>query len=99
TEAGRSVTVQSIVATADTAGRIALAMAFTGDATGTLRLVGTPRYFATAGMINVYAWLRSEALVTLLREKARVPVGPALDRGKALLVDGLNRTIGGVMTI
>src|SRR5262249_33863272 len=96
-------------------GRIALALGFTGDATGTLRLVGTPRYSKVLGMIdvpdltydlstdknliNAYAWLRSDALVEALRQKARVPVAPVLDQGKLLLLDGLNRTIGGVMTI
>jgi hypothetical protein len=115
TEAGRAVTVHSAVATADSAGRIGLAVGFKGDASGTLRLIGTPRYSREIGMIdvpdlafdlttdknliNAYAWLRSESLLKTLRSNARVPIAPVLDRGKALLVDGLNRTIGGVMTI
>jgi hypothetical protein len=115
TKAGRTVTLQSVLASPDAAGRLALAVSFTGDAKGTLRLVGTPKYLATDGMIvvpnltydlktnkdliNVYAWLRSDTLLALLRDKARVPVAPVLGRGKALLVDGLNRTIGGVLTI
>jgi hypothetical protein len=115
TEGGQAVTIHSAMATADTAGRIALSVSFTGDATGRLRLVGTPRYSAAIGMvdvpdleydlttdkdlINVYAWLRSEELLKILRDKARVPIAPALDRGKELLVNGLNRTVGGVMRI
>ncbi|MDB4877862.1 MAG: hypothetical protein JWM41_4308 [Gemmatimonadetes bacterium] len=115
TQAGRSVTVQSVLAMPDTAGRLTLAVSFTGDAKGTLRLVGTPKYLRQAGMIvvpdlnydlktnndliNAYAWLRSDALLKLLRERAAVPVAPVLDRGKSLLVNGLNRTIGGVMTL
>ncbi len=114
-EAGRAVVVRSAVATADSAGRIALSLGFTGDATGTLRLVGTPRYSADIGMIdvpdlaydlttdknliNAYAWLRSDVLLKTLRSRARVPVAPVLERGRSLLVDGLNRTIGGVMMI
>jgi hypothetical protein len=114
-EGGRSLTVQSISVSPAPGGRLALAVAFTGDAKGTLRLIGTPKYAAATGMIvvpdldydlttdsqliNAYAWLRSDVLLKLLREKARVPVAPVIDRGRALLVNGLNRTIGGVLTI
>jgi hypothetical protein len=114
-QAGRSVTVQSVVAVPAAGGRLALAVTFTGDAQGTLRLIGTPKYNAALGMIvvpdldydlttdnqliNAYAWLRSDALLELLRDKARVPVAPVIDRGRTLLVNGLNRTIGGVLTI
>ncbi len=115
TEAGRSLTVQSVSVLPATGGRLALAVTFTGDAKGTLRLVGTPKYAAATHMIvvpdldydlttdnqliNAYAWLRSDVLLTLLREKASVPVAPVIDRGRALLLNGLNRTIGGVLTI
>jgi hypothetical protein len=50
-------------------------------------------------LINAYAWLRSDALRTLFRERAHLPVAPALDRGRTLLLGGLNRTIGGVLTL
>ena len=65
---------------------------------GTLRLAGTPKYLPQLGvllvpdlaydlktnndLINAYAWLRSDKLLALLREKAEVPVAPVLDRGK-----------------
>ena len=34
-----------------------------------------------------------------MRDKARVPVGSVMERGKSLLENGLNRTIGDVMTL
>jgi hypothetical protein len=33
------------------------------------------------------------------RTKARVPIDPALERGRALLTEGLNRKIGDVLTL
>jgi hypothetical protein len=75
-----------------------------------VRFVGTPHYDAGLGqirvpdldydletdshLVNAIAWLRSDALRTLFRENARVPVAPVLERGKSLLTEGLNRTIG-----
>ena len=50
-------------------------------------------------LIKTYAWLRSDALRSTLREKAHVPVAPALDRGKDLLLQGLNRKIGSALTL
>ena len=50
-------------------------------------------------LVNAYAWLRSDALRTLFRERARVPDGPALDRARSLLLSALNRKIGSVMTL
>ena len=111
----RTVTMRSIIVSPDVAGRLALSVTFGGDASGTLRLVGTPRYRRAVGtidvpdlhydlntdsdLINAYAWLRSDALLAVFRDKAQIPVAPVLDRGRAVLVAGLNRTIGGVMTL
>lgn len=110
-EAGRSVTISSATLTPAGAGRLALAVAFGGDASGTLRFVGVPRYDTAQGritvpsldydlqtnnqLINAYAWLRSDALRQLFREKATVPVAPVLDSARSLLALGLNRDIGG----
>lgn len=115
TEAGRTVTVQSVTVSPAAAGRLALAVAFTGDAHGVLLFVGTPKYDVARGvltvpdldydiatdndLINAYAWLKSDALRSLFREKATVPVDPILDRGRALLTDGLNRKIGDAVTL
>lgn len=110
TQAGRSITVRSVAVAPHTAGRLALAVRFTGDARGTLRFVGTPRYDPGLGeivvpdldydletdsrLIDAIAWIRSDALRTLFREKARLPAMPVLQRGKDLLTRGLNRNIG-----
>ena len=115
TEAGRTVIVTDAAASPASGGRIALAIAFTGDASGTLRFVGTPVYDASArqlsvpdldydlqtddGLINAYAWLRSDALRTAFRAKARVPAAPVLDRGRELLLAGLNRKVGDAVTL
>jgi hypothetical protein len=115
TKAGHSVTVQSVVASPRPKGRLALTVTFTGDATGSLQLVGTPRLDAghdhilvpdldydlstSNGIVNAVVWLRSDELRSLFRQTAHVPVGPVLSRGKSLLENGLNRTIGDVMTL
>ncbi len=114
-QAGRSITIQSVTVSPATAGRLALSVTFTGDATGTLRFVGMPRLDATleqitvpdldydletdSDLINGYAWLRSESLRTLFREKAQLPVRPVLERGRALLTAGLNRKLGDAVTL
>lgn len=115
TEGGRTVKVVRVAVLPASQGRLMLAIDFTGDAAGTLRLVGTPRYdpalrqlsvpnldydLATDDpLVNGYAWLRTDALRETLREKAHVPVDSALDRGRTLLLSGLNRKIGDVMTL
>jgi hypothetical protein len=115
TKAGRTVTVQSATVSPVAGGRLALTVAFAGDASGTLRFVGTPRYDAARGQIVVpdldydletdsdlvraIAWIRSDDLRTLFRENARVPVAPVLERGKTLLTRGLNRKIGRLVTL
>ncbi len=115
TEAGRTVTIRSARVTPLPHGRLALAMTFTGDANGTLLFAGTPEYDRKAGELSVpnldydltsdsqliaaYAWLKSDALRELFREKARIPVQPLLDKGRALLDDGLNRKLGDAVTL
>ena len=115
TQAGRSVTVRSVAASPAPGGRLALTVDFTGDANGTLRFVGAPRYDAARGrivvpdleydldtdnrLVDAVAWIRSDALRALFREKAELPVAPVLERGRALLTKGLNRTVGGAMTL
>lgn len=115
TQAGHTVTVQSVVASPVSRGRLALMVTFTGDAKGTLRFLGTPRLDAghdhilvpdldydietNNDLINAFASLRQDAFRALMRDKARVPVGEVMERGKSLLENGLNRTIGDVMTL
>ncbi len=115
THSGRSVTLGAVTVSPQSGGQLALDVMFSGDATGSLRFVGTPVYLASAGEITVpdlnyalqtndalirtFAWLRSDDLRALFLDKARVPVGPVLDKGRELLLAGLNRKIGDVMTL
>jgi len=115
TEAGRTVTVRSARVSPLPHGELAFEMTFTGDANGTLAFVGTPQYDRRTGQLTVpnldydlntdsniitaYAWLKSDALRELFREKAQLPVQPLLERGKSLLTDGLNRKLGDAVTL
>lgn len=115
TEASRTVTVRGASVTPLPAGQLALAINFTGDAKGTLVFVGTPKYERSSGQLTVpnldydlttdsdlitaYAWLKSDALRSLFRDKARIPVQPLLDKGRSLLSDGLNRKLGDAVTL
>jgi hypothetical protein len=112
---GHPVRLRAVRVAPQSKGRIELAVSFTGDASGTLRLVGTPQLDTARGTITVpdldfdletnnnllrtYSWLKSVTLRSELRRKARVPVAPAIARGKALLLDGLNRKIGEAVTL
>ncbi|MEP6689720.1 MAG: DUF4403 family protein [Gemmatimonadaceae bacterium] len=114
-QSGHTITIRSVSVSPAAGGRLALSGTFTGDASGALRLVGAPRFDSKTGeisvpdldydlatdsdLINAYAWLRSESLRDLFREKARLPVQPVLDRGRALLVAGLNRKLGDAVTL
>jgi hypothetical protein len=113
--ATRRVTLQSVTATPQARGRLALAVEFAGDAAGTIRLIGTPQLDSAGSEIRVpdldfdletdspllrtYSWLKSESVRAALRVRARVPVEPALTRGRHLLVEGLNRKIGDAVTL
>ena len=115
TQAKQTVTVKSVAVGPVSGGRLALSVSFTGDANGALRFIGTPHLDAdhdhilvpdldydlqtNNDLINAFSRLRSDQFRELFREKAIVPIRPALEQGKSLLLAGLNRTIGGVMTI
>ena len=115
TQATQTVTVKSVAVGPVSGGRLVLSVMFTGDANGALRFIGTPRLDAdhdhilvpdldydlqtNNDLINTFSRLRSDQFRELFREKAIVPIRPALEQGKSLLLAGLNRTIGGVMTI
>ncbi|HEY2067699.1 MAG TPA: DUF4403 family protein [Gemmatimonadaceae bacterium] len=113
--AGQKVFVRRVNAAPATKGRLAITIGFSGATRGTIRLVGTPAYDARSRMlsvpdldydlevdsrlINSLAWLRSDALRNTFRQKARLPVAPALARGRSLLLEGLNRKLGDAATL
>jgi hypothetical protein len=115
TQGGRTVTLESVRVTPASKGRLALTVNFIGDARGTLRFLGTPIYDAKhkqifvpdldydletdSQLINTYSWLRSDVLRATFRDKAHVPVTDALETGKKLLLNGLNRKIGDALTL
>jgi hypothetical protein len=115
TRAGRTVTVRDAMVQPLARGRLRLSLSFAGDANGRLRLAGTPRYDAGRRevrvpdldydldtddpLVNAYAWLRSDELRTMLRDRARFPVDSALSRGRNLLLNGLNRQLGESLTL
>ncbi|HYD51329.1 MAG TPA: DUF4403 family protein [Gemmatimonadaceae bacterium] len=115
TRLGRTVRITSAAVGPTRDGRVALTVGFAGDADGRLRLVGRPQLDATRtavvvpdldydvatgdGLVRVVDWLMDDELRDMLRERARVPVAPVLARGRTLLEQGLNRTIGKVMAL
>jgi hypothetical protein len=115
TQSGKTIAVQQVSVLPKSKGRLALSVSFTGDANGTLQLIGTPRVDRERSMIAVpdldfdlqtdskliqtYSWLKSDDLRSELRKRARISITPALDRGRALLVEGLNRKIGDALTL
>jgi len=115
TRAGRTVAVENVTVLPASRGRLLLGISFAGDAAGRLQLIGTPRYQPAAGIVDVpdldfdldtdsklvngFAWLRSDDLRATIRERARVPVQPALDKGRELLLSGLNRKLGDAVTM
>jgi len=115
TAEGHTVTVDSARLSPEAGGRLALTVGFHGDAQGTLRLLGVPHFDAVRDaiavpdldydlqtdnpLLNVYAWLRSDALRAVFRAKALVPDAPALAEGRRLLFQGLNRKVGDAMTL
>lgn len=112
---GHPVRVAHVTVLPKAGGKLGLSAAFTGDATGTIELVGTPAVNHVDGTITVpdldfdlqssnpllksYSWLRSGAVRAELRKRARIPIAPVLARGKALLLEGLNRRIGDAVTL
>ncbi len=112
---GHPVRLQSVRVAPRSKGRVELAVSFTGDASGTLRLLGTPRLDrergtitvpdldfdleTNSGLLRTYSWLKSVTLRSELRRKAQVPIAPAIAQGKALLLDGLNRRVGDSVTL
>jgi hypothetical protein len=114
-EGGRTVTVSAVRVTPTRAGRLSLAGDFAGDARGTLMFVGRPVIDSARREITVpdldydlatdnkllasYSWLRSERMRLAFRARAHFQIDSTLARAKSLLLSGLNRSIGGVLTL
>jgi hypothetical protein len=112
---GHPVRLDAVRVSAGSKGRIQLAVSFTGDASGTLHLIGTPKLDTAgavilvpdldfdletnSGLLRTYSWLKSVTLRSELRSRARVPITPAIAQGKSLLLAGLNRKIGDAVTL
>ncbi|MEP6733647.1 MAG: DUF4403 family protein [bacterium] len=115
TQSGKTITVKEVAVLPESKGRLALTVRFTGDANGSLRLIGTPKVDHLHSMLSVpdldfdlqsdskllqtYSWLKSDGLRAEMRKRARFSMEPALDRGRALLIEGLNRKIGDALTL
>ncbi len=115
TRAGHTVAVTRVTVTAAEANQLALDVTFIGDANGTLRFTGTPMLdtgrrqisvpdldfdlASDSQLINTYSWLKSDDLRASFRAKAQVPITPAMDRVRGLLLSGLNRKIGDALTL
>jgi len=115
TTSGRTVRIDTTIVTPASLGRLAFTVAFSGDAHGRLRFLGTPVYNAKKRevlvpdldydlttddkLINTYAWLKADDLRAMFRQRAKFSVSEAIDKGKEMLLMGLNRTIGDAMTL
>ena len=115
TQSGHTIGISSVTLVPQPKGKLAVGVVFTGDATGTVHLRGTPRIDHAHDQIVVpdldfdlqtddallksYAWLKSDAMRKELRSRARISAAPALARGRAMLLEGLNRKIGDALTM
>ncbi len=95
--------------------KLRLTISFAGEARGLVELTGTPLLDNVRGELSVpdldfdlrtgskilstYSWLKSDDLRKELRARAHIPVGAALDRGRKLLLEGLNRKLGDEVTL
>ncbi|MEP6999173.1 MAG: DUF4403 family protein [bacterium] len=115
TQSGHTVKLTRVTILPQPKGRLGLTAVFTGDANGSLQLIGTPRIDRAHDLITVpdldfdlqtdsklvqtYSWMKSDALRAELRKRAHIATAPVLARGRALLFEGLNRKIGDVLTL
>jgi hypothetical protein len=107
--AGFGMEVESVEVSGIGGGRVALVVEVSGDLEGRLVLVGTPSYEASSGEVfvpdldfsvateNLLVSGASRALhrqlVTVLRNRARWPVGDAMSWVAEKLAEGLNREL------
>jgi len=115
TTGGRTIRLGPVSVAPAAGGKLALGVSFVGDAKGTIHLIGTPKYDPELRVVTVpdvdfdlttnnqllqaYAWLQSDVLRSTLRRSAQWSAAPAINRGRDLLREGLNRRIGSVMKL
>lgn len=91
-------------------GRVALSIRFDGAATGTVYLVGTPRFDPETRQLFVpdlaydvssadllvqgLEWMRRGDVQNLLRTRARFPVADLVEQARQRLERGMNRSLG-----
>lgn len=106
---GRRFTLDSLNVFGIGAGRLAVELRVSGDASGRLYLVGTPHIDPSTGRVSVpdldfdldtrdvvlaaAAWIRADQLRDLLRRKASWPAAPAVAFLSGWLEKGLNRDL------
>ena len=114
-QAHKTIRVEHVQVSPAPKGQLVLSLTFSGDARGVLSLIGTPVYNHTRHeltvsdldyalhvndrLIGTYAWLRDEKLRAAFRERAHFPADEALAKGRALLLEGLNRRIGEAISL
>jgi hypothetical protein len=90
-------------------GGVALGAVFDGTDRGTVWFVGTPRYQASTGMVEVpdldfdassagllvagFAWIKADQIREFLRQQAKVSAGELLSRLQTIAVREMNRTL------
>lgn len=109
TVAGQTLRLRDLEASGVGDGRLALRLDVTGDVTGTLYVVGTPKYdpareelhmpdlaydIATDNLLGQgLAWLKGDELLAWLRANARLPAGRLLDEVRHLAEREMNREL------
>ena len=105
----RTLEIQSVDLLGIGGGRVALGVRFSGSVDGHVYLTGTPRYDVPADQLLVpdlaydlrtsnslvqgLAWLKDDAILDFLRQRARFPVNGQLDRLRSLAERGMNRDL------
>jgi hypothetical protein len=103
----RHVIVEDVEVMGIGAGRIALGVRFGGSLSGRMWLTGSPVYDpgadqllvpdlefdlqTSSALVRSLAWLKDDAIITWLRERARFPVSGQLSRLRELAERGMNR--------
>lgn len=105
----KHVIIEDVTLSGIGGGRVALGVRFGGSMSGRVYLTGTPGYDASSDQLRVpdldfdlrtssalvrsLAWMKDDAIVGFLRERARFPVQGPLDRLRELAEGGMNREL------